>query len=1489
MPAEARSHHQMGRRPSSAGRSLDGAGMASLAEFGFGVPKRRASAEGGGNGRRASAEGDRRTSGDRAGPPTTAPDSARGGGHKRNSVGDNGGGGRGRNSVGFAPPPFDGARVGAELASSKSLLLWFHEDRADCIESALGEGLWDTFLEPLERDGRWHVRQCSYEDLQEERRRRRDPARRDDQSSVPGPPVKAAIDSVAAMKCSLGTRKDNARWGVIVAWELQFDDTAHAIAGYEKIAKCLYDAGVVDQSVPPFARNCHLKEWIPFSTRRALTAPKVLASDEEVDDVMRKIPERLKRALFPFQEAGVRFGLKRRGRCLIGDQMGVGKTLQALALGSCYLDEGPLLVIAPKSMRLTWARELERWLPELRPKNLLVCDSQNQATAPLRLMARAMRIRDELGRSHTRARAAFAADGEDALEIDDGDDEDISVGGEDTDAIARMEATEAARKILDQPRVVVVAYKMCQLLGAHIRSIRWGAVIVDESHTLRTTPSLSGGDGCESEQTATILRMIRGSKPEYARVDPPTTRGWRPISERVVLCSGTPSLTKPFDMYNQIDALQLGLLGDKKTFMHAYCDFHQNRFGHHNVRGGKRFAEYQVLLRNVMIRRLKSDVANDLPAKRRDKVYVDVTKDDMSAAWRHIGEQGRVNLEDDGVDCEGEPNSAGSIAKMQAIGLAKARGASEWIKDFLSIEQGGDISERDWRELGLDEDQRRAYTDSLKEMPKTVIFAHHRLVMDYVEDKVLRKMPRDWDDANLPYIRFDGSTPGQERDAGCDRFKNDDNCRVALVSVTAGGVGIDFSRGSVVIFVELPLAHLVEQAEDRVHRQGVADPVTVYYLVARGAGEWHDRKRLESIDVSLDTTRRALGDHDAADARGLDVRNRKSARGAGPGGESPGGESPADDDDDDDSNPRTTRDDLSETRLDWFNAAARERRCGEDEERSYVEPPPPDDLWFEYSGATQRVHLHGAADGSAPLGQSFDPNDVCRTERRLRAELDQTVPADVKRKRWTRSLEVRLSDAAADDGLIGGDKSTGFSRSHAPRLWGRVDAVFAAAAYVHELEALKAEDKNTIARVHACVRGSIKDYIHGAIDSSGNSSRAGAGAGSASTTRHGGGRREPLPEHAEWRPVLIANVRGRGDPREAKEPVSLGWEETASDGTKKTVAVGTPLCLKCMRPRDGANPLGDGAPDLNLDSVVHVRAYTQTIAAGPRTVASTADLFCSEECAEADAQTRSAAALRRACFERDRGVCAECGLDCDDLVRRIRVMRCQDDRRDAVLAAWPAMGHRGNGGRLSKLAQTAASGHAWECDHVRAVYDGGGECTVDNCQTLCVLCHKARTAAQAKERAERRKAEKEKKEKKGQGTIQAGFAVAHLANCVDLTALEGLESQEVPESQELEAVDWRTARVVRDDDAREEEDQGEGAGEGARWIEEGEEDDGDADADSAVPETDDDEADENIAPTQSPRVLPAKRKKTSLGLSQSEEHHVAPEYSDWEEEHVAPE
>ena len=48
------------------------------------------------------------------------------------------------------------------------------------------------------------------------------------------------------------------------------------------------------------------------------------------------MPPHVQRSLMPFQRVGVRFGLGLHGRVLIADEMGVGKTVQAIALASCY-------------------------------------------------------------------------------------------------------------------------------------------------------------------------------------------------------------------------------------------------------------------------------------------------------------------------------------------------------------------------------------------------------------------------------------------------------------------------------------------------------------------------------------------------------------------------------------------------------------------------------------------------------------------------------------------------------------------------------------------------------------------------------------------------------------------------------------------------------------------------------------------------------------------------------------------------------------------------------------------------------------------------------------------------------------------------------------------------------------------------------------------------------------------------------------------------
>ncbi|NWW75037.1 ZRAB3 endonuclease, partial [Climacteris rufus] len=97
---------------------------------------------------------------------------------------------------------------------------------------------------------------------------------------------------------------------------------------------------------------------------------------EDVDAKLSFLPERLRKQLLPFQKKGIIFALQRSGRCMIADEMGLGKTIQAIAISYYYKNEWPLLIVVPSSLRYPWVDEMEKWIPELSPDDISIIQNK---------------------------------------------------------------------------------------------------------------------------------------------------------------------------------------------------------------------------------------------------------------------------------------------------------------------------------------------------------------------------------------------------------------------------------------------------------------------------------------------------------------------------------------------------------------------------------------------------------------------------------------------------------------------------------------------------------------------------------------------------------------------------------------------------------------------------------------------------------------------------------------------------------------------------------------------------------------------------------------------------------------------------------------------------------------------------------------------------------------------------------------------------------
>nr|XP_007963032.2 DNA annealing helicase and endonuclease ZRANB3 isoform X2 [Chlorocebus sabaeus]XP_007963038.2 DNA annealing helicase and endonuclease ZRANB3 isoform X2 [Chlorocebus sabaeus] len=109
--------------------------------------------------------------------------------------------------------------------------------------------------------------------------------------------------------------------------------------------------------------------------KKSLT-PQISCVTSESDKLLDFLPDRLRAKLLPFQKDGIIFALKRNGRCMVADEMGLGKTIQAIGIAYFYKEEWPLLIVVPSSLRYPWTEEIEKWIPELSPEEINVIQNK---------------------------------------------------------------------------------------------------------------------------------------------------------------------------------------------------------------------------------------------------------------------------------------------------------------------------------------------------------------------------------------------------------------------------------------------------------------------------------------------------------------------------------------------------------------------------------------------------------------------------------------------------------------------------------------------------------------------------------------------------------------------------------------------------------------------------------------------------------------------------------------------------------------------------------------------------------------------------------------------------------------------------------------------------------------------------------------------------------------------------------------------------------
>jgi non-specific serine/threonine protein kinase len=302
------------------------------------------------------------------------------------------------------------------------------------------------------------------------------------------------------------------------------------------------------------------------------------------------------------------------------------------------------------------------------------------------------------------------------------------------------------------------------------------------------------------------------------------------VSKNRLCLSGTPLQNNTFDIYAQMNFLNPGMLGSVEYFRNEFAT-PIDKFGEQD-----RKEHLKKLLYPFILRRTKEQVAKDLPEKTETILFCE-----MQAGQREIYEAFRMDYRNKIL---GVINEQG-IQKSQLTilqGLMKLR----QICDSPAIMNEPEKYPNHSIKL---EEIAREITENIGNH-KALIFSQFLGMLTLIKEK-LRSL-------EVPFEYFDGSTSAPEREKAITRFQSDESCRVFLISLKAGGVGLNLTAADYVYIVDPWWNPAVEQqAIDRTHRIGQTKNIFAYRMICKDTIEdkilqLQEKKRSLARDLIAD-------------------------------------------------------------------------------------------------------------------------------------------------------------------------------------------------------------------------------------------------------------------------------------------------------------------------------------------------------------------------------------------------------------------------------------------------------------------------------------------------------------------------------------------------------------------------------------------------------------------------------------------------------------